>query len=158
MTMAAGAGGGAQSPVDADDIFGVAGLLSLGGGLTQRLCATVAAAWVQHIEADDEPTRARHAELHAALYGRVACAVQAWLDDPNATVDLVMSNGARSVTRSDDGYQVTLPFSWILEVWARGVSLFAGDLCLGAVGDRDRLELQLVDLDLGRRAVVVSTV
>ena len=142
---------------DAGHLFGGVGLLNLGGGLTRRLVATVAVTWDARLRADDERARDRRPELHAALYGRVVCTIREWLDDADAAVDVVMSDGERGVERSGNGYLVTLPFSWIYDVWARGLSTVGDELCLAAVGGRDEVELEIVDRELARRTMTLST-
>ena len=107
-------------------------LLGLGGGLADRLVASVAAAWARTDRPDEEVTAAR-ARLTAALYGRVVPAMRAWLGEPNLDVDFEMTDqdGQWSVRRLDDGrIRAELPFAWLSEVWCRGVGSIGGRLCM----------------------------
>ncbi|WP_028057757.1 hypothetical protein [Candidatus Solirubrobacter pratensis] len=118
-------------------------LLRLGGGLQERLVATVAASRGEPIA---EGERAR---LHAALYGRVVTALRAWLGEPEADVDLRM-DGPPGVRRSGERLEATLPFSWLVDVWARGLAVVWGRFCLAAsTEDGRRWTLTTLAPDLG---------
>jgi hypothetical protein len=82
-------------------------LMRLPGGLGDRLVATVAAG------ADPGP------RLHAALYGRVRAAL-------GRDVELAIGEPAM------DGDRVTLPYSWLTTVWARGLAQVMGRFVLAA--------------------------
>jgi hypothetical protein len=125
-------------------------LLTLGGGLADRLVAAVAAAWVDRSEPERAAARAR---LTAALYGRVLPELRRWLGEPRLAIDLEMNDrdGDRSIRRLDDGrLRVELPFAWLAEVWCRGVASVSGRLCLRAtVDDRgERWTLETLGADL----------
>jgi hypothetical protein len=101
-------------------------LLALGPAFQFRLCATVAAAWSER-----DPGTARPA-LTAALAGRLAPAVAAWLHiNPD---DVSCSIGAqRAITEhgGTKGVRAAVPVSWLSEVWAPGLALVDGHLVIG---------------------------
>jgi hypothetical protein len=73
-------------------------------------------------------------QLQAALYGRVLSTLRVWLGEPDLTVDLTMvdPSGDHHLERTDDGIAVALPFSWLTDVWARGLATMFGRFCLQA--------------------------
>ena len=73
-------------------------------------------------------------QLQAALYGRLLLAIRLWLGEPRLSIDLTMVDAGdeRIVERTTDAVAVTLPFAWLTEVWARGLTSIFGRLCLGA--------------------------
>jgi hypothetical protein len=110
-------------------------LLSLGGGLGRRLDATVAAHWHRRLLISDAETDRLRARLHAALYGRVLATLVAWLGHGDVALQLELApEGAEpSLRRAPDGaIAATIPFGWLLEVWARGLELVWGRFCLAA--------------------------
>jgi hypothetical protein len=116
-------------------------LLTLGGGLPTRLVATVAAAW------RERPLDARH---EAALYGRALVAMRAWLEQPEARIDLEMSDDRPSVQFVDGTVRARLPFTWLIDVWAKGLATVAGRFCLDARShDGRQWTLTTVGPDLG---------
>ena len=121
-------------------------LLALGGGLPQRLVATVAATRLGE-HAPDERAR-----LHAALYGRAAAALRDWLGP--LTVELAMGVSPR-LARDGDRIEAELPFSWLVDVWAKGLAVIWGRFCLAATTDDDRrFTLTTVAPDLGEPELV----
>lgn len=109
-------------------------LLALGGRLPDRLQATTAAIWTRRL-------RTGHADLHnalptleAALYGRSRRTLRTWLGDPRLEIELTMIDPTQkpSVVRTPEGIDVHLPFSWLSEVWARGLAITGDRLCLAA--------------------------
>jgi len=102
-------------------------LLAFGPAFQFRLCATVAATWSEH-----DPGTARPA-LTAALAGRLAPAVAAWLHiNPD---DVSCSIGAeRAITEhrggGRKGMRAAVPVSWLSEVWAPGLALVDGHLVI----------------------------
>jgi hypothetical protein len=101
-------------------------LLALGPAFQFRLAATVAA------RSEHDPGTARPA-LAAALAGRLAPAVAAWLHiDPD---DVTCSIGTeRAITRQGGGkkgIEAAMPVSWLSEVWAPGLALVDGHLVTG---------------------------
>ena len=132
---------------DPDD--GPLALLALGGGLPDRLLATVAATWAGRL---DEGAAAVPS-LEAALFGRVAVALRAWLGEPALEVELRMTppGGERTLSRDGSALRAELPFVWLAEVWGRGLATVWGRFCLGASsGDGERWTLEAVGPDLGR--------
>ena len=101
-------------------------LFALGPPFQFRLSATVAAAWSER-----DPGTA-HPALTAALAGRLAPAVAAWLHiNPD---DVSCSIGAeRAITEHGGrkGMRAALPVSWLSEVWAPGLALVDGHLVTG---------------------------
>jgi hypothetical protein len=144
--MTFGPAGGEPAP-DPDDPVP---LLSLGGGLADRLVAEVAAHWSDR---DAE----RRAELHAALYGRLLATLWMWLGEPGLELELTMSDTARAIARKDEAIHATLPFSWVSEVWVRGFTVVANRLALSATPAQNatRWELMTVAPDLGAPGRVV---
>lgn len=132
--------------------------LHLGGGLAHRLVATVAAAWAARLDdAGDPRVAAAVPALHAALYGRVAATVRGWLDEPGLEIDveMVAAGRPRGLSRDGERVRVTLPFSWLAEVWARQVAVTAGRFCLEARADaRGGWELATLAPDLRTEATI----
>jgi hypothetical protein len=132
---------GAFQPPAADEEDGLVPLLRLEGELPARLVATVAAAWLER------PPGAAAARLHAALYGRAAAALEAWLGAEPADVRL---GAPPALTRSGDTVAATLPLAWLVRVWARGLATVAGRFCLDAATDDGcTFRLTTVAPDLG---------
>jgi hypothetical protein len=109
-------------------------LLALGGRLPDRLQATTAAIWTRRL-------RSGHADLHralptleAALYGRARQTLRGWLGGSRLQIELTMIEPAqtRSIVRTPQGVDIHLPFSWLSEVWARGLAITGDRLCLAA--------------------------
>ena len=102
-------------------------LFTLPAALQQRLCVTVAAAWL--VRDADCPA------LQAALVGRAGPALRAWAGD-GAPVQLTVGPGLR-VNRVADGTGISaeLPTRWLVDVWGRGVALLEGHFVLDVVDD-----------------------
>jgi hypothetical protein len=136
---------GPGSPAPEDDLIS---LLGLGGGLPERLVASVAAA------AEAGP------RLHAALYGCALAALRSWLGRPDLELELrVVDPDAppRLTRRDDDALVAELPFSWLGDVSARGLSTVMGRFCLGVTPPPSaggRWELTTVGADLGTPATI----
>jgi hypothetical protein len=127
-------------------------LLRLGGGLSERLIATVAAEWARRIEQPGGEYGWARARLHAGLYGRLVPALRFWLGDPTLSVDLTLvgATDPRSLSRQGDTLQVGLPFAWVSEVWARGFATVWGRFCIAASAEDDgRWALSSIGQDLG---------
>lgn len=106
-------------PASANDLQA---LMRLPGELPNRLVATVAAG------AKPGPA------LHAALYGRVSAALGR---------DVELSIGEERAVRGDE---VMLPFSWLTEVWARGLAVVMGRFIVeAATKDGRAFELTAAD-------------
>ncbi|MGO9753716.1 MAG: hypothetical protein ACLP8S_18985 [Solirubrobacteraceae bacterium] len=115
-------------------------LLALGGGIPDRLLATVAATWSRRIQSGASATRVKTPELHAALQGRAFVALRAWLGEPNLAAALTMINAADqpALARQDGSVHAALPFNWLAEVWAKGLTTVCGRFCLAADTDDGR--------------------
>src|ERR1035441_5315947 len=93
-------------------------------------------------------------QLEAALYGRVLRTLRAWLGEPQLTVELTMigPEKQRRIVHTADGVEVSLPFSWLSDVWMRGLAVTFGRLCIAADttdGSRDRKSTRLNSSHLG---------
>jgi hypothetical protein len=124
-------------------------LLGLGGGLPDRLVASVAAAWARR---PPEDVAAVRAQLTASLYGRVVTVLRAWLGEPDLDVDVQLSDaGDASIERLNDGrIRAALPLGWLSDVWCRGVASFGGRLTLSVAieADGSSWTLQTIAQDL----------
>lgn len=132
---------GGAGPAGWDDVEDdLIALLGLGGGLPDRLVASVAGAWSDPAGRGEEAAAA-HAQLTAALYGRAVLAIRAWLAEPELEVDLRMVAAAAEsrVTWLDaGGVRAELPFSWLSDVWSRGLTTVCRRFCLRAQTDDGR--------------------
>jgi hypothetical protein len=133
----AGATGTQGNPAPADPADDYSMLFGLGGGLADRLAATVAAHWAERIDSG-EVAAADAPALYAALAGRVWVAVRAWLGDPYADVHVHMTapDEAPVAQRDGDRWMLGLPFRWLSRVWAPSLAVVAGRLVL----DVDRVD------------------
>jgi hypothetical protein len=132
-------------------------LLALGGGIPDRLQAHAAATWTRRAQTGHASLHATVPQLHAALYGRVLAALRLWLDEPNLPIDLTMIDPASKphLQRTDTAIAVSLPFAWLSNVWARGLSTIFGRLCLQAnTADGDAWTLETIGPDLGATAQI----
>jgi hypothetical protein len=147
-------------------------LIGLGGLLLDRLAATVIAAWAERLRgpadagavasggagvasADAGALDAARPALHAALYGRAVTALRSWTGRRDLPVALTMvpeDQPARLARDGDgDGIAAELPFGWLADVWARGLTICWGRFCLAAAPQPsgDGWVLSTVALDLG---------
>jgi hypothetical protein len=121
---------------------GLAALFALHGGLPDRLVATVAASWASRTQEALPP-------LHAALYGRLVATLRPWLGDPNLDVTLELGEKP-SLVRDGSRVRAELPFTWLTDVWARGLAVTWGRFCLVAGSEDGRSwTLTTVGPDLG---------
>jgi hypothetical protein len=137
-------------------------LLALGGGLSRRLDATVAAHWRERLLSPDAEADRLQGRLHAALYGRVVATLAAWLGqrEPTLTLELASETTSPTLRRDAEGViTAALPFGWLVDVWARGLELVWGRFCLSATSDNGHAwELLTVGPDLDTPTVLtVST-
>jgi hypothetical protein len=144
-------GGGPDA--ERDDVAELIALATLGGGFGERLVATVAAAWAQRLHEGGPELDEALPRLRAALYGRVLAALRGWLGDPGLSLELRMADpdGPRTVARRDQVVHATLPFAWLVEVWARDLETVHGRFCLSAKssnGDGDAWQLATIAPDL----------
>jgi len=132
-------------------------LLSLGGGLQERLVATVAATWAARFERGDSAIGEVRPLLHASMQGRLAAAVRGWLGRSDLEVELEMVEQRQmpSLSSSDTAIRAELPFSWLAEVWSRGLAIVWGRFCLAASTEDGRAwTLTTVGADLGPPAPI----
>jgi hypothetical protein len=122
-----------QPERDAEWRVGLLSLLALGSEFQFRLSATVAAAWAGGGNRAGE-AGARRPVLVAALAGRVAPAVAAWLGTEPDLVDAEPHEGPgwgrlqASGAGSERKVSVALPVGWLASVWAAGLAVTAGHL------------------------------
>jgi hypothetical protein len=151
-------------PDDPDD--DLTELIGLGGLLPDRLAATVIAAWAERLRGAPGPREAAGADaataadagalaaarpaLHAALYGRVTVALRSWTGQRDLPVALTMiaEDQPPRLARDGDGIAAQLPFGWLSDVWARGLTTCWGRFCLAAEPAGDGWVLSTVALDL----------
>lgn len=134
-------------------------LLGLGGGIGERLVATVAAAWAQRLRDDPDGLQPFRPRLQSALHGRMLAVLRSWLREPAITLslDLVAAAEPRTVARAGARVHARLPFGWLSDVWCRGLATVDGELCLAAEpietghGTAWRLTTLAPDLDTVRR-------
>ena len=131
-TVVGGTAGGGVPPAPADPGDDYTVLFGLGGGLPDRLAATVATHWSERIERGD--TRpADQPALYAALAGRVWLAVRAWAGDATEVEVNMISPGEEPTAQLSDGqWTLSLPFAWLMRVWAPSLAVTAGRLVLDA--------------------------
>lgn len=127
-------------------------LLGLGGGVADRLVATVAAAWRERIGPRSVAPKQARARLEAALYGRATPALRALRSEPEATVQVTMirERAAPKLTLGDGTIHAELPFAWVVDVWSKGLATIWGRFCIAASTD-DGVEWDLLTVapDLG---------
>jgi hypothetical protein len=110
----------------------LADLISMAGPLVDRLVAGVAMHWAGRLASGDPAVTDNLPALEAALYGRACLAVRTWLGAPrlDVSVDMIPQAQEPAIARNDAGIEVSLPFNWINEVWARGLSVLMGKFVL----------------------------
>jgi hypothetical protein len=115
-------------------------LLGLGGGLQDRLVATVAASWAERLEHEDAGPNGALPALQASMQGRLSAAVRAWLGRADAPVELELIDPRRAPSLIEDGgvIRAELPFGWLPAVWSRGLAVVFGRFCLAAGTDDGR--------------------
>lgn len=134
-------------------------LLSLGGGIPDRLLATVAATWSRRSQAGGPAASKARPQLHAALQGRVYAALRSWLSEPTLAAELVMVGAGeqRSLARVEAAVHAELPFDWLLDVWSKGLATIYGRFCLAAEttdGKQWRLSTVAASLDATEQLIV----
>ncbi len=136
-------------------------LLRFDPGLSDRLQATVVAAWVGRLEVGDARADANLPGLTAALYGRLLRPLQEWWGDRSTPVEVGLSRPgeAPSVVRADGILKAQLPLRWLLDVWGRGMAVVldrfvvevldeSEDTCRLAVVNRDLNGIDRVTIEL----------
>jgi hypothetical protein len=139
----------------------VARIVALNPGLTDRLALTVSATWAERLAADTSATEKARPALVAALYGRVACALQQWIGEPPESIEVEMigEDQPASAIRTERGVRVEVPFSWLIKVWGRGLAITMDRFVLVATKPTpDRLELVGLDATLSTPATVTVQV
>jgi hypothetical protein len=149
-----GHGGAGPDEPTPDPLFA---LLQLPGGLPDRLVATVATSWTQRVAEGVAPSSAT-AALTVALVSRVRLALQGWLGENAAEMDVVMlaPGSSPTIERTDGRVRVGLPFSWLADVWVLGLTHVLGRFTLASHAAEDRVELDTVGTGLDHRPVTIA--
>jgi hypothetical protein len=129
----------------------IAEVLELPGGLPELLVATVVATWSQRIVDSDARVASAQSRLRAALYGRLVATIRAWREGVEPIeLDMTAPGTPASLRRDDDGLHVRLEFTWLRDVWCRGLALVGNRLCLSSeLTANDQWRLTTVPIDLG---------
>jgi hypothetical protein len=108
-------------------------LLGVGGGIGERLVATVAAHWTARLRGGELAVFAPR--LRSALAARLLPVLRTWLSEPELTltVEMVDASAPRSLARTGSRIHAQLPFAWLADVWAKGLSVVDDRFCLSAV-------------------------
>lgn len=137
------------------------GLLDLGGGLPERLVATVAEHWRGQLERPGGADAPERALLHAALHGRLLVALAGWLARPlpelGLELEMIEADGARGLELEPGAERIraALPFAWLTEVFCRDLAVLLGRFCLAAAWTHGgALALDTVTVDGADRARV----
>jgi hypothetical protein len=139
LSLATPASAGQPAQANRDEAE-LAALLSLGGGLPDRLIATVAAGYSERLGQPDDHLGRIRPQLHAALHGRALAAIRAWLGQRDVQIDLNMiePHQAAKLVQQQRVVQVALPFRWLVDVWSKGFATISGRFCLDAATDDGR--------------------
>lgn len=132
-------------------------LLRLGGGLQDRLVATVAAAWQERLGQPDDSLARVRPQLHAALHGRALATIRTWLGASGVELQLRMIDEAEQpqLVREHGMVRAELPFGWLAEVWAKGIATIWGRFCIAAsTPDGQSWTLLTVGPDFGAPAPI----
>jgi hypothetical protein len=132
-------------------------LLGLGGGLPERLVASVMAAWRERLAHRQRSVAGVRPQLQAALYGRALAAAAAWLGAARLEMDVEMVGEGREPSLSGENGMVLarLPFGWLIDVWAKGLATIFGCFCLSAEsGDGRTWHLTAVGPDIGPARII----
>jgi hypothetical protein len=88
----------------------------------------------------------------------VLATLSGWLGQKELTLTLELSQETASPALqrgADGGITATLPFGWLVDVWARGLEVIWGRFCVGAMMVNSReWELLTVGPDLGSPTVL----
>lgn len=161
MRSVGASGGGtfgvpAMPPSPVDDLIT---LLTLPGALPDRLAVTVAAMWARRLAEEQASAADGSPQLRAALWGRVTATLRAWLGTPTLDPDLELidANDEPSIASRDEFVRVRLPFSWLVDVWGRGLGTISGRFCIAVEADAAKLRLLTVGPDFGAtRAISIE--
>ena len=136
-------------------------LMGLGGALPDRLAATVAATWRERLEQRDRSVSRQKRVLQSALYGRVLGAMRTWLGAagaPSVALTMISERRRPSLTLVDGAVHASLPFAWLVDVWARDLATIGGRFTLSAASDDGRSwSLVTVAPDFGRPSRTLLT-
>lgn len=121
-------------------------VLSVGGGLVDRLAAQAVTAWALRAEAGDADAVAL-AALRDALASRVWLALAGWLggDAAAVAVDMTDRQDEAKASLEKGQWRVALPPGWLARVWSPRLAITAGRFVLDARTDGDALLLRTVD-------------
>jgi hypothetical protein len=147
----------ARMPLTTEPESELVALLGLGGGLPDRLVATVAATWAQRLAGPGPEVSEARASLRASMHGRLCAALRGWLGrtDLELELDLIEDGRPPSLAASAGQLRAELPFDWLSEVWSRGLVTVFGRFCLAAgTEDGTAWTLSTVSPDLGPPAPV----
>jgi hypothetical protein len=132
-------------------------LLGLGGGLQDRLVATVAAAWRERLLQPDKALSRVRPQLRAALHGRAFAAIHDWLggSELESQLSMIREGNQPMLVAEDGAVRAELPFGWLVDVWAKDLATIWGRFCVAAATSDGRTwELTTVGPDLGPPARV----
>ncbi|HWF72641.1 MAG TPA: hypothetical protein VG186_04805 [Solirubrobacteraceae bacterium] len=131
---------GGPLPLGSDSESALVALLGLGGGLPDRLVATVAAAGARLFEADAATLGGVRATLYASMHGRLCAVLRTWLGRIDLEVELELVGSGRAPILSERAgvVRAELPFAWLAEVWSRGLGTVMGRFCLAASTEEGR--------------------
>lgn len=135
-------------------------LLAAGGRLPDRLQATTAAIWTRRLRTGHAALETARPQLEAALYGRVLRTLRAWLGEPRLAIELTMirPEEARRIVRTAERVDVSLPFSWLSDVWMRGLTITLGRLCIATeTTDGSSWTLDTLGPDLDLTQLTIAT-
>lgn len=132
-------------------------LLGLGGGVPERLVATVAAAWSERLGRPDRTIDRARPQLRAALHGRVFAAMRTWLGGSGVESELKMigENEAPRLISEDGIVRAELPFGWLVDVWAKDLATIWGRFCIAATTtDGSTWQLTTIGPDLAQPSAI----
>ena len=68
------------------------------------------------------------------MYGRVLSVMRSWLgaSGPEPRLRMIREKGGPKLFGEDGYVSVELPFGWLVDVWAQGLAIVWGRLCLAA--------------------------
>jgi hypothetical protein len=161
MRSVVASGGGtfgvpAMPPSPVDDLIT---LLTLPGALPDRLAITVAATWTRRLTDQKASEANKRPQLYAALWGRVTATLRAWLGTPtlDPELELINANDDPSLASRDGSVRARLPFSWLVDVWGRGLGTISGRFCIAVEADAAKLRLLTIGPDFGAtRAITIE--
>jgi hypothetical protein len=131
-------------------------LFALNRAIAHRLATSVIGVWTERLEGGE--TAADAAALRVALTGRAQAALAEWASRPADDVEVVMlPPGSTPTVHTGDRLEIGLPFSWLADVWAPGLSQLLGRFTLAATESADAIHLDTLDASLERSPLVVTS-